>query len=168
MIKNGLAVLGILLLGMSSMMHELHLSNSHVNYDEKSMSVQVTMHIFIDDLELALKNDGITGLKIGTEKESPDADDAVADYIDQHFNLIVAGDTLQQGFLGKEVSEDLMALWCYIELPIDQMPQDLEVVNTILTREYDDQKNIVVFKKNKKRITDFLLDVKDISATVEY
>lgn len=117
------------------------------------------MHIFIDDLEVALAVQGTENLKIGTGKESAYADDYVASYIQGRMHLLNGNDTLQQQFLGKELSADLAAIWCYIEIPIGGKLEELTIDNSLLMEVYDDQKNIMSIKKNKKRVEDWLLDI---------
>jgi len=156
---------GLFILSSFSLVHEFHLSKGTVNYDSKSSSLQVTLHIFIDDLEVALAKRGIEELKIGTEKESNDSDQHIKEYISDHLIFISDSDTLSQVFLGKENSDDLLAIWCYLEIE-DYKSGNLSVENTILTEIFDDQKNIVAFKVDKKRLKDELLDKSKTKATV--
>lgn len=163
----------ILLLAISagssvSLLHEFHLSKSTVNYDSESAALQVTMHIFIDDLEDALKQQDLPRLYIGTEKEDSTADLHIANYIKSCFTLTKGSDTLEQLFIGKELSADLAAIWCYIEVPMDSSVGNLDFKNSLLMEVFDDQKNIMTFRKDKKRIDDFLLNKSDHHATIDF
>lgn len=148
--------------------HEFHLSKSTVNYDSASNSIQVSMHIFIDDLEVALDVQGTKNLRIGTGKEADDADTYISRYIEKQVQFFQGKDTLEQEFLGKELSADLAAIWCYIEIPINGQLQELTVDNRLLMEVYDDQKNIISVKKDKKRVKDWLFDIDDHSETTAF
>jgi len=50
--------------------HNIHLSKSEVNYDSQSQSVQVSIMLFLDDLEAALKKGGAEDLKLYTNRET--------------------------------------------------------------------------------------------------
>lgn len=148
-------------------LHEFHLSKSTINFDTKSNSLQVTMHIFIDDLETALAELEDTKLYIGTEKEDSKADHFIAKYIFDHFELRHRDSILEQSFLGKELSNDLVAIWCYIEVPIEGTLESLKIKNNLLMEVFDDQKNVITIKKDKKRKDDLLLNKDDFEAKIE-
>lgn len=148
----------IVLLNCSA--HDFHLSKSTVNFDRETSTIQVSTHLFIDDLEVAL---GEGKLKIGTAKEDTLTDVYIADYLEKHF-LFVASDTLTHHFLGKEVSEDYTAVWCYFEIPIETS-QDITVVNNALMEVFSDQRNLMTFRKSNQRISDKIYDASDFSST---
>jgi len=56
------------------------------------------------------------------------------------------GHVLSATYIGKEPSEDLLAVWCYIELKIPLNFSQLKVRYDVLMDLYDDQKNIVSLK----------------------
>ena len=66
---------------VESPMHEFHLSNTIVNYNSEEKAIQITMRIFIDDLELALQGIGHDSLKLCTSKEKQSAEQHVFEYI---------------------------------------------------------------------------------------
>lgn len=160
-------ILGIGGLWSSKEMHEFHLSKSTVNYDTQSQSLQITMHIFIDDLEDALAAKAVPKLYIGTEKEDSTANSYIAQYIANQFTISMGSDTLEQYFLGKELSEDLAAIWCYMEVPQVKLDDNIDFENGLLMEIFDDQKNVMEFRKDKKRYKDFLLQKSDHKATVD-
>lgn len=123
--------------------HDFHVSKCLVEYNEAERALQVSMHIFIDDLEEALRRQGADQLFICTEREAADAETHLQRYLQQNFRLQANGAPVAYEFLGKEISDDLAAVWCYLEVTgVDRLEQ-LTVTNRILTEVYDDQKNIV-------------------------
>jgi len=133
--------------------HEFHVSKCLVEYKAENAEVQISMNMFIDDLETALASRGVEQLFIGTEKESQEADEYIEKYIDQVFQIEIDSlGMVDPFFLGKEVSEDLTSIWCYMQIPMSQPIQSLKVKNSILLETFDDQKNItnIIGPKNKR------------------
>jgi len=55
-------------------------------------------------------------------------------------------------FIGKEMSEDMVAVWCYLEIENVENIRELHVKNSILLEAFDDQKNIIsITGPNKKK-----------------
>jgi hypothetical protein len=156
-------------LGWSQMMptqlHEFHLSKSLVNYNAQTKAVEVSLHIFIDDLELAIKGKGKDSLYIATTKEASDADKYIADYVVDQFKVYFEGKELPLTYLGKEVSSDLMAIWCYLEAEQISAPKEVTLINTLLTELYEDQRNLITFTAPRVEKY-FLFDKKKNSSTI--
>ena len=133
--------------------HEFHVSKCLVEYKADNAEIQISMNIFIDDLELALESRGVEKQFIGTNKESEEADAFIEKYINQVFQIeIDAQGLVDPIFLGKEISEDLTSIWCYMQIPMQQPIQSLKIKNSILLETFDDQKNItsIIGPENKK------------------
>lgn len=124
-------------------MHEFHLSKCLIEYNEAEQALQISMHLFVDDLEDALRLQGKDKLQIGTPKEDPKADEYVENYLADHFRLIVNGNEVKHNFLGKEPGEDPLSLWCYIEITGINKLGSLQIKNSLLIETFEDQKNLV-------------------------
>jgi len=130
--------------------HDIHISLSELRWNEESGSFEVSIKIFIDDLELALSKEHAPGLFIGTPKETKNANDYIASYLAKHFSIAIDGTRLTPAFLGKEVSEDFLAVWCYVEFPAQiSRSKKCTLTNEILLDLYDDQRNIMDIRMNK-------------------
>lgn len=137
---------------MSPADHEFHVSKCMIEYSAPDQALQISMHIFIDDLEEALRRGGADKLFICTEKEAPTAEQYMLEYLHEHFKLAVNGQSYEYVFIGKEVSEDLQAVWCYLEITGLSSIESLTVTNDILLEAFEDQKNILnINGPNKKR-----------------
>jgi hypothetical protein len=124
--------------------HDIHVSVSEVTWKAQSSSFEVSVKIFIDDLETALVKEGQgTGLQIGTEKESAKAEDIIAAYLEKHFHITMDGIQLPAEWVGKETTEDFMAIWCYITYPAIKDPKKCTISNDIMFELYDDQRSIM-------------------------
>jgi len=151
----------ILLLQWLALMlaHDIHLTKAQVEFNEPDQAVQVSMHIFLDDLEEVIKDE--TGfadkLHLGTEKEVPQGDSLLVSYLGNHFVVHVNDQPLTLSYVGKENSEDLLAVWCYFEFPLPDTPVNkVALTNNVLMELYDDQQNIINLKGPNKKMSHLL------------
>ena len=124
--------------------HDYHIS--HLEIVEKSSSYQAILHLFIDDLELALDQKGYSKLRIGLDGESPLVDSLILAYLEETVTFDQGDFPSTWEWIGKENGEDPMSLLCYIEFPKIANQKSLIIQNKLLTDIYDDQKNIVQIK----------------------
>ncbi len=134
----------------STDLHEFHISKCVIECNEETKAIEVSLHIFIDDLEEALRQQGADKLFICTEKESKKAEKYLNRYLQNHFVLNVNGEKVEYEFLGKEISEDLAAVWCYLEVKDVTEISSLELKNDLLMEVFDDQRNIISLSANDK------------------
>lgn len=129
--------------------HNVHLSMCELRFNTHTSKFEVAIRIFIDDLEKALENEGAKNLKICTPDETSDTQSHINKYIDKYFTIQIDGVVLKGKFLGKEVTEDLIAVWFYVEYTVvNPSPKKCILTNNILLDIYDDQKNIMDIKMN--------------------
>ena len=148
--------------------HDFHICKSDINYDIKSNTLQLTIHVFIDDLQLALKKQGNTNLQIGNKNEKDEADQLIASYLISKLTLTCGSQKLKINYLGKEVSSDLQAIYCYLEVPYPLKGLDLYVKNQILTEIFDDQKNLVTISKNRKPVKQYIFDSNELEGKIKW
>jgi len=147
--------------------HEFHLSNSTINYNTEKNAIQVSMRMFIDDLELALEPVAGDSLQICTRKEDRKAEDHIYSYILDHLVIEAEGEVLSPVFIGKEPSDDLAAVWCYLEFENVASLSTISITNTIMIELYDDQKNMTNIQKNKNRVEDILFTTERTSEKID-
>ena len=124
-------------------LHDFHLSKCLIEYNKQESAIQISLHVFIDDTEEALRRRGVDRLYICTEKEHESAEQHLERYLTQHLRLEVDGRAVTPTFLGKEVTQDLMGMWCYLEITGVTSMEQLTITNEILMDTFDDQKNLV-------------------------
>jgi len=156
-----LIIFVLLALGIEDQVHDFHISNSVFNYKSEQKSLQVTSNIFIDDLELAVKQTFNQELFLFTEREHNNADSLISRYLTDHIILSIDKKLVQFEFLGIEISDDLAGVWAYMELVDVPSFKHVEIDNTLLLETYDDQKNIINFKIDDKRKAFFILNGKE-------
>lgn len=149
--------------------HEFHMSKSMVEYKADKSEVQISINIFIDDLETALQSRGVEKLFIGTEKESEEADKYILEYLEQTFEVeINSTSEMPHQFIGKEISEDLTSIWCYFLIPMDYEIKKLRIRNSILLETFDDQKNITSIIGPQSKKSSFMSTKGDDEKTLSY
>ncbi len=132
--------------------HEFHISKCLIEFNEKEKALQFTLHLFIDDLEEALRQQGADKLFICTDKEVEKAEEYIYKYLQQKLAISLEGQQMDYTFIGKEMSEDMVAVWCYLEIENVENIHQLHVKNSILLEAFDDQKNIIsIIGPNKKK-----------------
>lgn len=136
--------------GSATQDHDIHISLSEVRWNPETTTFEVSVKIFIDDLELALAKQNVLHLQIGTPKESAEAENEIEKYLRQHFTITLDGKKLEPHLLGKEVTDDFQAIWCYVEFAGPAMPKTCTIDNSILFEMYDDQRNIMDIKMSSK------------------
>ena len=148
--------------------HEFHLSKCDIHFSEEDRALQISLRIFIDDLEEAIaKVHNEENLKLCTKKEAERADSILVSYLSDNLLISIDNELKEIEFVGKEVSEDLLAVWCYFEV-IDVEPKGMiQVENKILIETFDDQSNLVVLKYSKEQSEHFLFQKGETTGTLE-
>lgn len=141
--------------------HPIHISRTEINVASKDKEIQISARIYIDDLELALKQANKKPIKLFVANEAKDVDKVVAAYISSKLKIQVDGKVLAFEMIGREQSEDFLAVWCYLQAPIQKIPTSIVVDNHILHDIYDDQKNMVEITIDGKRKNSFISEILD-------
>ena len=122
-------------------LHEFHSSVMQVDHNAKSKTLQVTVRLFTDDLCLALEGAGAPKMELGTQSEPPSVNEYVESYLRKNVAFVVNGKEVVFNYLGKEAQLD--ATWCYLEIEKIGNVRKLEIDNTLMLSEFDDQTNMV-------------------------
>lgn len=135
--------------------HDYHVSIAELDYDSRRGHLALAVHLFTDDLEMALEAAGAgDSLFLGTEFERADADSWLRPYLMQNLALELDGHRVEWRFLGRENSEDLMAQWLYLEADVQGVPGKKWLLrNELLMDLYRDQKNLVHLRVDRERRT---------------
>lgn len=148
--------------------HDFHLSKCKIKYRTETKSWEISAHIFIDDLQEALKLKGVDISSVFEENESEIVEQAIYYYLLENVQVELNGQLLEAEWIGKELSEDLYAVWVYLEIPNQELFGALKIDNNILLELFDDQTNITVVElpNQKKKFLTFQED--DEPKIIEY
>lgn len=138
-----------LLLAFQLTAHPFFISICQIHHNSESNTLEVAIKLFANDLETAMGAEQTSALRLGTDRESADADAHIANYIQQHLLLSVDGTSVTGKFIGKEYEADVV--WCYIEVPDISTISKLEVSNRLLMNEFPSQTNVVHVTVNGER-----------------
>lgn len=140
--KNRLLLLLVLPL-FAFGLHEYYISLTKIEFVPEQKALQVTMKVFIDDLERALENRNEVTLKLGTEWEDKRAEVLMERYLAQKFQVWVNEKERYFEYLGKEYENDVVFL--YLEIRDVEAIRSIEVRNAILMEEFPSQLNYIKF-----------------------
>ena len=76
-----LPLLGLGTIASSPEIHKFYVSKMLIEYNNDEQTIQVSTHIFIDDLEEALRQDGADDLFLCTAMEAENAEKALGSYL---------------------------------------------------------------------------------------
>lgn len=135
-------------------MHKYYLSLCEIEYIEEQQSIQIILGIFIDDLEVVLNKEHQLKLNLGTKNEDPNSDEYYQTYLNTHFKVIANNKLSPYQYIGKEYDDDIVRF--YLEIQNIEQLESIEVFNNCLTKEFEDQQNIIKIKVNKLHKTFYL------------
>ena len=148
--------------------HAFHISKTDMVFQPAEKTVQITMHIFTDDLEKGLEKQGASKLFVGTEREQKDVNALILNYLQQHFSIQLNDKKIVYTWVGKEATKDKQALWIYLEIKNIRAVRNIFVENKVLTELFDDQKNIVQINVPLKKQGYFLLNKSKSSDSITF
>lgn len=134
-------ILGLILFSGFSRLHEFYVSLTEIRYNAKSERFEVSLRIFPDDMDRALKEHYGISARLLTELEHSDADSLLEQYLQDLFQVELKGSPISLNYLGKEAEADVM--WCYLESGPQEKPVEITVFNALLCEIFEDQVNII-------------------------
>jgi len=129
--------------------HKYYLSLTKIDYIKESKSVQITLRVFIDDLEEALNKKHTKSFKLDTNKELKNSEDYISTYIYNYLKIKLNNKPSSYKYLGKKYETDVVYLFAEIE-NISSI-NSIEVQNRILMDNFSEQQNIIKLNINDKK-----------------
>lgn len=124
--------------------HEYYFSVMTMEKNIENRSLEVEFRIFSDDLETALGESDTYHLRLGDEREVPEADSLIMNYILENVEIEGYGwARMKEVYVGKEVDNDIT--YVYVEYTGVSEWGDVEVTNTILFDEFEGQQNQITY-----------------------
>jgi uncharacterized protein DUF6702 len=123
-------------------LHPLHVSVTEIEFDEKDKALEIMMRVFVDDLELTMRNRlKQPELDIMQPKNGLTVDQMAKDYLTDHFKITLDNKPQKINYLGHEQEGD--AFIFYVEVSNVKKFKTIQILNDILTEIHDDQSNLV-------------------------
>jgi len=134
--------------------HDYHVSHTTVFYNTSSNSIEITIKVAIEDLELAMLEHEAKKLEIGTVNESVISNKLISNYVNKNFNIIFNDVIYEYRWVGKEISNNLHDVYLYFEIVNFNQNEKLILLNlknSIFMDISFDQKNIVLIDIDESR-----------------
>ena len=123
-------------------LHPIHVSVTEIEFDDKDQALEIMIRVFIDDLELTLRNDlGQPELDILNPAKGQTTDGLVSKYLKEHFKVSLDEKVRQTNYLGHERESEAMV--CYIEVKDVGKWKTIGIFNDIIMATHDDQSNLI-------------------------
>ena len=139
--KNSFFFLLLLPLMAFAVAHKFYVSATNIKYHEEAQALQITSHVFTDDLENALKMRYGREIFLTKEEEHPLVDNYIQNYFQEKFSISVNGKQREFEFLRKEFDKDQVQI--FLEIEKVEALKILGVKNDIFTELFSDHKNII-------------------------
>lgn len=136
---------------LSLTLHPLHISVTEIEFDEKDKALEIMMRVFIDDLELSIRNStNQPDLDLLDLKNGATVDQLATAYLKDRFKISIDNKAQLVNYLGHE--RDGEAFVFYIEVQKVKRWKTIQILNSVITETHDDQSNLVhVTVKEKVR-----------------
>jgi len=144
---------------LSFSLHKEYYSLTKMTFNQKEKTVQITMKLFTNDMELALSKHYKRELELGTNIEIEDAEHLLDLYLKQTFNIAINGTQNNIHFLGKEFEKE--AMFVYLEINNIKEIHQIEIQASMLIEEFIEQENIIKIDVNKQKRSLFLTNEND-------
>ena len=133
-----------------SFAHKFYVSLTQIDHNATTNSLEVSVRLFTDDLEKAIEEQTGKRLYLDTEKELPEAEDAILSYVRQRLHLIVNGKMALVNEVGRDYERE--HTWAYIEVQNVSELKTLEVRNVLLCEVFEEQTNMVKVRANNNEL----------------
>jgi len=145
--------------------HPYYVSLCQVNFNSQTKSLEIQMKIFADDLAQGLEKAGHDHLYLGEERENPDTDKFIFDYLKKVLSFRVNGKDATYQYVGKEM--DKGAVWVYMEIAEVEDLTSIDVNCSLLTEVLETQSNMIQVQKGKT-VKNLLLNKRNTTGTLSF
>ena len=144
------------LMPLAASSHRYHTSLTRMDYKAEDKNVEITIQLFIHDLENVLERVAKKRIDIG---KTPGIDKIIEKYLEENFVLKNKKDEkLKIKWVGKELSVDTAMI--YLEASSDESIEGFKLQNTIFFESFAEQTNLITVRFENKKI-DLLYKVGD-------
>lgn len=146
-------------------LHPFYISVTEINHNTRSNRLEITLRIFADDFESALKQKYKTQLDIIKPNDKKKVDSLISIYVKEHLHLVVEKKKLPFKFIGYEWND--ASVWCYFETEPINTFKTITVGNSIL-HDFTEQQVNMIHVKTKGKTQSTKLDYPKSAHTFEF
>ena len=119
----------LILIAASLLRHDFHTSITNAELNPSTKSLEITMKVFTDDLELTIKNNAGIDIKLNSLDPHPKADSLIYNYLMSNFTIKSDRTSKPPIFIGKEMESGITFI--YLEIAGFSIEKELVVRNTV-------------------------------------
>ena len=136
--------------------HRYHTSLTRMDYKAEDKNIEITIRLFIHDLENVLEGFAEKRIDVG---KTPEIDKIIVKYLEENFVLKNKKDEkLNLKWVGKELNVD--TAFVYLEASSDESIEGFKLQNTIFFESFAEQTNLLTARFENKKV-DLLYKVGD-------
>lgn len=124
--------------------HAYYVSVSEIYHNPKNSSLEISMKIFIDDLELAIRKFENSEFAISDQGTGAGTKKSIEAYLFDKFKIEIYEQPADMRMIGYELEDD--AVLCYIEIEKVREINQVNISNSIICEIYEEQINLTHFQ----------------------
>jgi len=128
--------------------HPFFVSMTDINYNDNTKSLEISVRIFTDDFENALRKYHHEKIDILHPSNQEQMNNYVSDYIQKHLQMRVNDKTAVLNFVGYEQQSE--SIWTYFEVSKIDKVNKINIVNSLLHDYNTNQINMLHIKVKDK------------------
>jgi hypothetical protein len=157
-----LLALALLLAGFA---HPFYLSVTEIFHNPQDRSLEITLRVFTDDLELALRQLQEGPVLLSGERSTPGADALIIVYLGKKISFQADSTYLSWNYVGKEVEPDVT--YIYLEINNIENLRSFKAENRLFFELYESQRNLLHLKANGSTKS-ILMDARNPEGEISY
>ena len=147
-IFRSISLMLFILLPFTMQAHKYYTSVTQLDFNPTEKCFQVTMNVFVDDLEAVLTQENKQAVKWKSDQAELNA--LLLKYLNKHFNVkLNKKPATEFRLIGTREQKDLLTI--FFEIPVDKAVKNIEITDTFLMDMFPIQSNVVNLNyKNQK------------------
>lgn len=128
--------------------HKYYLSLTQIDFKSETKTVQITINVFMDDIETAINKDYNIDLQLTSKNELVNNDIYFKKYLKDKLLFKINQNIKSYTYLGKEYEGDLV--YFYLEIKDVATIKNFSITNKILLQHCPKQQNLVKYNIGKQ------------------
>jgi hypothetical protein len=131
----------LLAFGFHSLKHPFYISVVDIKHDAKQQSLNISVKLFTNDIEEALKKTTSKSIDLLNPKNKAEMETELMTYIKKRLSISLNNKATNIDFIGYEKEED--AIWAYLEIKKVGLPKNIKIDTKLLYDFLPQQSNII-------------------------
>ena len=159
-----LALIKYYSLALASILHPFYVSVCEIYHNPKSNALEISMKVFIDDIEWAIQKSGIETFKISKDADKENTENEMEKYLYDKFTVEIDSKQKSMEVIGYELEND--AIVFYIEIKNVKEINQFKIKNTIISEVRDGQINLTHFQYHDQ-LKSFKTTIEEPDGTID-